>query len=132
MIQCWPLSKDLLIEILSDHVSDQFVCQLIWERLGYEPKQDDLNHFSASLETPDYWSKKFPEAPELISKRSASVHLTRSIPKEYKQTVTANVHTSSPYEQRYLIGLIVNLFVAALFYTLVFSNLYLITSTSAL
>ena len=35
--------------------------------------------------TPAYWSEKFVKAPQIISERKASVHLTRSIPKEHKQ-----------------------------------------------
>ncbi len=87
MIALWPLSQDLLLEILADHVTDDFVCKLIWERLGYEPKQENSNDFIAGATTPTYWKEKFFEAPLLISKRSASVHLTRSIPKEYKQAL---------------------------------------------
>ena len=83
----WPLSKELLLEILADHISDDFVCRLIWERLGYQKKEDSPNYFSAGLKTSEYWSSRFPEAPPLISKRSAAVHLTRSLPKEYKQSL---------------------------------------------
>ncbi len=86
-VDFWPLSKDLFFEILSDHVSDSFVCKLIWERLGYQNDQHDLNSYSAGIDTPVYWQKKFPKAPEFIAQRSASVHLTRSIPAEYKQAL---------------------------------------------
>ena len=41
---------------------------------------------SSSL-TPSYWSEKFSKAPQIISERSASVHLTRSIPKDHKQNL---------------------------------------------
>ena len=41
---------------------------------------------SSSL-TPLYWSEKFSKAPQIISERSASVHLTRSIPKVHKQNL---------------------------------------------
>ena len=37
--------------------------------------------------TPSYWSEKFSKAPQIISERSASVHLTRSIPKDHKQNL---------------------------------------------
>ncbi len=99
MNNLWPLSEILLMEILSDHVADNFVCKLIWERLGYEAKQGDLDCFIASLNTPNYWREKFPEAPAVIAKRSASVHLTRSIPKEYKQSLKKCLHFEG-----YLIG----------------------------
>ena len=34
-----------------------------------------------------FWSEKFSKAPQIISERSASVHLTRSIPKDHKQNL---------------------------------------------
>ena len=83
----WPLSRKLLNEILADHITDRFVSKLIWERLDYKKKYDDQDVFYAGKCTPVYWSEKFTHAPEVIVKRSASVHLTRSIPKEYKQSL---------------------------------------------
>ena len=44
-----------------------------------------MNGWFPSELTPTYWSEKFVKAPQIISERIASVHLTRSIPKEYKQ-----------------------------------------------
>ena len=80
----WLISKELLQLVLEDKVSDVFVCELIWERLFYtlEPSK---NEWVPSQLTPTYWSEKFEKAPQVISERIASVHLTRSIPKEYKQ-----------------------------------------------
>jgi len=80
----WPISKDLLFLVLEDKVSDIFVCELVWERLFYT-RETTLNRWVSSALTPTYWSKKFEKAPQIISERTASVHLTRSIPKEYKQ-----------------------------------------------
>ena len=80
----WPICKELLILVLEDKVSDVFVCELVWERLFYKrdlPKNDWVH----SELTPTYWSEKFVKAPQIISERTASVHLTRSIPKEHKQ-----------------------------------------------
>ncbi len=88
----WPLSRELLIAILSDRVSDRFVCSLIWERLGYEQSKDLEKTFYAGPHTPLYWSERFLEAPEIIAKRQASVHLTRSIPKEYKQSLKMHLN----------------------------------------
>ena len=80
----WPICKKLLFLILEDKVSDVFVCELVWERLFY--KRDlAMNGWFASSLTPTYWSEKFREAPQIISERIASVHLTRSIPKDQKQ-----------------------------------------------
>ena len=82
----WPLSKKLLFSILDDQVSDVFVCELIWERLFYIKKTSN-NVWISSEYTPPYWSEKYNIAPEIISERSASIHLTRSIPKSHKQNL---------------------------------------------
>ena len=80
----WPISKKLLFLVLEDKVSDVFVCELVWERLFYTREKNTNNWISTGL-TPAYWSDKFAKAPQIISERIASVHLTRSIPKEHKQ-----------------------------------------------
>ena len=80
----WPISRKLLFLILEDKVSDVFVCELVWERLFYTKEKNAINWISSEL-TPAYWSEKFVKAPQIISERIASVHLTRSIPKEHKQ-----------------------------------------------
>ena len=80
----WPICKKLLFFVLEDKVSDVFVCELIWERLFYT-KASSINDWVSSALTPTYWSEKFEKAPQIISERIASVHLTRSIPKDYKQ-----------------------------------------------
>ena len=80
----WPLSRKLLFSILDDQVSDVFVCELIWERLFYI-KEISTKDWTSSKFTPSYWSEKFNKAPQIISERVASIHLTRSIPKKHKQ-----------------------------------------------
>ena len=80
----WPLSKKLLFLILDDKVSDIFVCELIWERLFYL-KETSSKDWTFSEYTPIYWSEKYHKAPKIISERDASIHLTRSIPKDHKQ-----------------------------------------------
>ena len=80
----WPLSKKLLFLILDDQVSDVFVCELIWERLFYI-KDKSIESWISSCYTPLYWSGKYNKAPQIIAERGASIHLTRSIPKENKQ-----------------------------------------------
>ena len=80
----WPISRKLLFLVLEDKVSDVFVCELVWERLFYIREKNTNNWISSEL-TPAYWSEKFVKAPQIISERIASVHLTRSIPKEHKQ-----------------------------------------------
>ena len=80
----WTICKKLLFLILEDKVSDVFVCELVWERLFYTREKQMYDWISSEL-TPHYWSEKFIKAPQIISERIASVHLTRSIPKEHKQ-----------------------------------------------
>ena len=80
----WPISRKLLFFVLQDKVSDVFVCELVWERIYYTREKNTNDWISSEL-TPAYWSEKFVKAPQIISERIASVHLTRSIPKEYKQ-----------------------------------------------
>tara|TARA_Y100001970_G_C14157771_1_gene816615 strand:- start:646 stop:1131 length:486 start_codon:yes stop_codon:yes gene_type:complete len=80
----WPICRKLLLLILEDKVSDVFVCELVWERLFYT-KELAINDWVPTALTPTYWSEKFEKAPQIISERKASVHLTRSIPKEHKQ-----------------------------------------------
>ena len=80
----WPISKKLLFLILEDKVSDIFVCELVWERLFYT-QQTSLNKWKSTVLTPLYWAEKFVEAPQIISERPASIHLTRSIPNPHKQ-----------------------------------------------
>ena len=80
----WPISRKLLFLVLEDKVSDVFVCELVWERLFYFKEKNTKDWISSEL-TPAYWSGKFLKAPQIIAERIASVHLTRSIPKEHKQ-----------------------------------------------
>jgi len=80
----WPICKELLFLVLEDKVSDVFVCELVWERLFYTRSKNTNDWISSEL-TPANWSEKFVKAPQIISERIASVHLTRSIPKEHKQ-----------------------------------------------
>ena len=81
----WNLSRALLTAVLEDRISDQFVASLVWERLGYLPPEDGVGPWLAGPATPDAWKEAFPEAPQVIASRPASVRLTRSIPKESKQ-----------------------------------------------
>ena len=80
----WPISRKLLNLILEDKVSDVFVCELVWERLFYK-KETSVSDWVSTEKTPPYWSERFIKAPQIISERPASMHLTRSIPKLNKQ-----------------------------------------------
>ena len=88
----WPISKELLLEVLSDRVSDRFVCELVWERLGYQVSKIGIEDWYAGEATPEYWSNHYQEAPQLIADRKASVRLTRSIPIQYKQSLKQHLN----------------------------------------
>ena len=79
----YPLSRPLLEAVLADRTSDRFVCELIWPRLGYVC--NGAGTWSASAATDASWRDAFPLEPQFIAERPASVALTRSIPKAYKQ-----------------------------------------------
>ncbi len=79
----YPLSRALLEAVLADRVSDRFVCELIWPRLGYEP--DGAGSWSAGPATSAAWRESFPIEPQFIAERPPAVALTRSIAKEHKQ-----------------------------------------------
>ena len=90
----WSLSRPLLQAVLDDRLSDRFVCELIWWRLGYRPVAvlaDAISPGSApgtwlaTPATPAAWADRFPGAPELVAERPANVQLTRSIPAPFKQ-----------------------------------------------
>ena len=79
----YPLSRELLEAVLEDRTNDRFVCELIWPRLGYEQNGEGV--WSAGPATEASWRESFPIEPQFIAERPASVALTRSVPKPYKQ-----------------------------------------------
>ena len=79
----YPLSRALLEAVLADRVSDRFVCELIWPRLGYA--LGDSGSWSAGPAASDAWRESFPVEPQFIAQRPPSVALTRSIAREHKQ-----------------------------------------------
>lgn len=86
----FPLSRALLQAILEDRTSDRLVCELVWHRLGYQPAGDEVGaagptRWQAGPSTPPSWAERFPQAPEVIAERPASVALTRSIAGAHKQ-----------------------------------------------
>ena len=79
------LSRSLFTQILDDRCSDLFVCELVWERLGYELSEDDVPAWFAGPSVSSEWRIAFPDPPQIIAERPASVCLTRSIAKQHKQ-----------------------------------------------
>ncbi|MEB3335264.1 MAG: DUF1823 family protein [Cyanobacteriota bacterium] len=88
-IAAFPLSRALLEAVLEDRTSDRFVCELVWHRLGYQPGGEAAGEGPIRWQpgplTPPSWAGAFPQAPEVIAERAASVALTRSVTLAHKQ-----------------------------------------------
>jgi hypothetical protein len=82
-----PITDDTLWAILNDELDDATVNQLVWNSLGY---RDTEAGWDSSAVAPA-WAEKFPEPPNFIESRPATVQLTRSIPKEDKQLLKAEL-----------------------------------------
>lgn len=78
-----PLNTETLWAILNNELPDDTVNQLVWQSLGYGYDEQTQKW------TPDTadaaWAEKYPEPPNFIESRPATVQLTRAIPKENKQ-----------------------------------------------
>jgi hypothetical protein len=78
-----PLTTETLWAILHNELPDDVVNQLVWHVLGYrydEPTQTWMTQDVAAA-----WADKYPEPPNFIESRPATVQLTRAIPQENKQ-----------------------------------------------
>ena len=78
-----PLSRETLWAILNEELDDDTVNQLVWRYLGYR-FDAEANGWDAS-QVEAAWREKYPEPPDFIASRPATVQLTRSIPKPNKQ-----------------------------------------------
>lgn len=75
------LTDNTLWAILNDELDDDTVNRLVWCGLGY--RETDGGWDSSAVEPA--WAEKFPQPPNFIESRPATVQLTRSIPKDDKQ-----------------------------------------------
>lgn len=78
-----PLNTATVWGILKDEVDDATVNQLVWHCLGY--RYEELTNSWNTLEVAPAWRDEYPEPPNFIDSRPATVKLTRSIPPENKQ-----------------------------------------------
>lgn len=78
-----PLNTDTIWAILNETVDDDTVNQLVWHYLGY--RYDSAANKWETKEVVPEWKQDYPEPPNFIESRPASVKLTRSIPAENKQ-----------------------------------------------
>jgi Domain of unknown function (DUF1823) len=74
------LSADTIWAILNDTLDDDTVNRLVWHCLGYRY----THQWEATDVDPD-WRSSYPEPPDFIVSRPATVKLTRSTPPENKQ-----------------------------------------------
>lgn len=78
-----PLNPDTVWDILNDKVDDAIANRLVWHCLGY--RYDDANARWDATDVAPEWREAYPEPPDFIESRPATVKLTRSIPAENKQ-----------------------------------------------
>jgi hypothetical protein len=78
-----PLTEETLWDILNDNLDDETVNRLLWYYLGY--RYDETTQTWDASQTDPLWQENYPEPPDFIASRPATVKLTRSIPKEHKQ-----------------------------------------------
>ncbi len=78
-----PLTDETFWAILNDELSDAIANQLVWQALGYRYNADQQTWDSSAI--PPDWRETYPEPPDFIDSRPATVKLTRSIPPEDKQ-----------------------------------------------
>ncbi|BBD60117.1 hypothetical protein NIES2109_29120 [Nostoc sp. HK-01] len=80
-----PLNPDTIWGILKDQIDDVTVNQLVWYYLGY--RYNSTTDQWENNEVIPEWRDEYPEPPNFLESRPATMKLTRSIPKEYKQIV---------------------------------------------
>lgn len=83
MSQLPELNTETIWQILHEDLDDDIVNQLVWNCLGYR-YDPTTNEWDCTNVSPE-WYEEYPEPPNFIESRPATVKLTRSIPKENKQ-----------------------------------------------
>ena len=78
-----PLNTETIWAILDEKLDDATVNQLLWHYLGYR-YDFSIGQWDTSQVAPE-WQNEYPQPPDFIESRPATVKLTRSIPAENKQ-----------------------------------------------
>jgi len=78
-----PLNTDTIWAILKEEIDDTTVNQLVWQCLGYR-YEESTGKWDGTDALPE-WHSEYPQPPDFIESRPATVKLTRSIPAENKQ-----------------------------------------------
>lgn len=77
------LNTDTIWAILKEEIDDATVNKLVWYYLGYR-YDSEADEWESTAVSPE-WREEYPEPPDFIESRPATVKLTRSIPPENKQ-----------------------------------------------
>jgi len=78
-----PLTTETIWAIINDTIDDATVNRLVWESLGY--RYDEAKGKWDATNTAPEWRDNYPEPPNFIDSRPATIQLTRSIPAANKQ-----------------------------------------------
>ncbi|MFM7530490.1 MAG: DUF1823 family protein [Nodosilinea sp.] len=78
-----PLCTDTIWAILNDQLADAVVNQLVWYQLGYRYDAEG-DHWGSDGVAPA-WAENYPDPPDFIASRPATIKLSRSLPPQYKQ-----------------------------------------------
>jgi Domain of unknown function (DUF1823) len=76
------LNTETIWTIINDQIDDNTVNQLVWYYLGYRTTTTgiwDLTQVGSE------WGDEYPEPPNFLESRPATMKLTRSIPQQNKQ-----------------------------------------------
>ena len=77
-----PLTTETIWAILNDEIDDAAANRLVWQYLGY--RYDRQAGWDLTDVAPE-WQDEYPEPPDFVNSRPATVKLTRSISSENKQ-----------------------------------------------
>lgn len=77
------LTLETFWAILEDKIPDETVNQMLWYHLGY--RYDEATQQWHASQVDEVWTETYPDPPDFIGSRPATIKLTRSIPKENKQ-----------------------------------------------
>lgn len=75
--------------ILDDKIPDEIVNQMLWYHLGY--RYDPASQAWDVSQVDEVWTETYPDPPDFIGSRPATIKLTRSIPKENKQLLKSEL-----------------------------------------
>ena len=77
------LNTETIWSILDEKIDDDIVNRIVWHYLGYR-YDSEANKWDVTGVSPE-WKEEYPEPPNFIDSRPATVKLTRSIPPANKQ-----------------------------------------------